>query len=240
MRVKAPTVGIVLPASKTIAANIAILSQDGEQLSQPDIAKRMGMSPKTFWTMKEGAGNPQLENIEKAAKFFKRPLWHLLVENGHTLPRDFDPFLPPKADVPDGHVRIAVLDASPSAGPGAQPVDYAAVLGHIDVAQAWATKRLGAGLADVRALPVSGDSMQPTINDGDLAFVDTSCKRFDGEGIYVLVFNDTLLIKRLTADFPTKKLRVRSDNERHGEHLAREDELSICGRVKAWLAVKAG
>lgn len=200
----------------------------------------MGLSPKTFWTLKDGSGNPQLENIEKAAKFFRRPLWHLLVENGHTLPRDFNPFAVQVQAEPPDHIRIAVLDAWPSAGPGGQPVDYAAVLGHIDVAQSWASKRLGNNLANIRALPVSGDSMQPTISDGDLAFVDTSCRRFDGEGIYVLVFNDTLLIKRLTADFPTKKLRVRSDNERHGEHLAREDELQICGRVKAWLAVKAG
>jgi SOS-response transcriptional repressor LexA len=198
----------------------------------------MGMSAKTFWTLKEGAGNPTLENIEKVAAYLKRPLWQLLVKDGHKLPRDFDPLKLPVPNIEGGHVRIAVLDAAQSAGPWGEPLEFPVVLGHIDVAEAWAKKLLGHNLEHVRALPVSGDSMIPTLNEGDLAFVDTSCKRFEAEGIYVIVFNNALLIKRLTADLATQHIRVQSDNALHSTQQMREDELTICGRVKAWLAVK--
>lgn len=144
-----------------------------------------------------------------------------------------------QADQPSaGNVRFPVLELAASAGPGSEPADYAAVLGHIDLAEQWARKRLGERLDRIRVLPVKGDSMSPTINDGDLAFVDTSCNHFEGEGVYVLVFNRTLLIKRLSADFATQRIQILSDNERHKPALAREDELTICGRVRAWMSVK--
>jgi phage repressor protein C with HTH and peptisase S24 domain len=137
-----------------------------------------------------------------------------------------------------GTVRFPVLELAASAGPGREPADYAAVLGHIDLAEQWARKRLGDRLDRVRALPVKGDSMSPTINDGDLAFVDTGCNHFEGEGVYVLVFNQALLIKRLTADFTARRIKVVSDNKQHESQLASEDELTICGRVRMWMSVK--
>lgn len=137
-----------------------------------------------------------------------------------------------------GNVRFPVLELAVSAGPGREPADYAAVLGHIDLAEQWARKRLGERLDRIRALPVKGDSMSPTINDGDLAFVDTGCNHFEGEGIYVLVFNHALLIKRLTVDFSARRIKVVSDNKQHESQLAGEDELTICGRVQAWMSVK--
>lgn len=224
--------------AQVIAANIQELTKQGDAMTQPDLAKRMGMSSKTFWTLKEGTGNPQLENIEKAAAYFRRPAWQLLVKDGHKLSRDFDPTKQPATQIEAHHVRIAVLDASPSAGPGGEPVDYPMVLGHIDVAEAWARKRLGGRLEHIRALPVSGDSMSPTINDGDLAFVDTSCTHFAADGVYVIVFNDALLIKRLSADLASRKIRVKSDNALHEPQLVPEEGLTICGRVKSWLSIK--
>jgi phage repressor protein C with HTH and peptisase S24 domain len=93
----------------------------------------------------------------------------------------------------------------------------------------------------IRALPVSGDSMSPTINEGDLAFVDTSCRSFEAEGIYVIVFNNSLLIKRLVVDLAAQRIEVRSDNAKMPTQFIAQAQLAgltICGRVKAWLAVK--
>lgn len=231
----------MLLGARTIADNIREMLKTGDSLAQPELAKRMGMSPKTFWTLKEGSGNPQLENLEKAARFFRRPVWHLLVKDGHKLARDFDPFSVAPPSIEEGHVRILALDAAPSAGPGRSPVDYPAVLGHIDVAEAWARKHLGRNLDSIRALPVSGDSMSPTLNEGDLAFVDIECRHFEADGIYVIIFNETLFIKRLVVDFSTQRVEIRSDNERVPTRSVSKSELNelvICGRVKAWLSVK--
>lgn len=201
----------------------------------------MDVADGTLGRIKYATGNPQLDNICQIAEFFKLSPWQLLVKDGFKLPRDFDPFKQPVPVIEPGHIRIAVLDAVPSAGPGGEPVDYPAVLGHIDVAESWARKRLGGNLDTMRALPVSGDSMSPTINEGDLAFVDTSCNRFETEGIYIIVFNGSLLIKRLVVDLASQRIEVRSDNTKLPTQYITQAEmtgLTICGRVKAWLAVK--
>ena len=231
----------MLLSAQTIAENLRELARLGEDLSQPELAKRMGIASKTFWTMKEGGGNPQLENIEKAARYFRRPAWQLLIPDGHKLPKDFDPF---KASVPaieDGHTRILVLETFPPAASSGESVDWPAVLGHIDVAEAWAHKHLGQAVDRIRALPVQGDAMTPTINEGDLAFVDTGCNRYETDGIYVIIWNKRLFIKRLVADFAYDRIEVRSDNMMSPPwHIpaTQIDSLTICGRVKTWLAVK--
>lgn len=229
------------PSAQTIAENLRELARLGEELSQPELAKRMGVASKTFWTMKEGGGNPQLENIEKAARYFRRPAWHLLIPDGHKLPRDFDPFKAPVPTIEGGCMRIPVLEAFPYAGSSGEPVDWPVVLGHIDVAEGWARKHLGQAVERIRALPVQGDSMSPTIKEGDLAFVDTSCNRYETDGIYVIVWSERLFIKRLVADFAHDWIEVRSDNPMSPTwHISATqiDNLTVCGRVKAWLAVK--
>lgn len=231
----------MLLTAQTIAENLRELTRLGEDLSQPELAKRMGIASKTFWTMKEGGGNPQLENIEKAARYFRRPVWQLLIPEGHKLPRDFDPLKVPLPAIEGGHLRIPVLEAFPYAGAGGEPVDWPAVLGHIDVAEGWARKHLGQAVERIRALPIQGDSMSPTINEGDLAFVDTGCTRFETDGIYVIVWNDRLFIKRLVANFAHDRLEVCSDNPMSPPwHIpaTQINNLTICGRVKTWLAVK--
>lgn len=223
---------------KALSDNLSALLKRYPDVSRLDLSRRMNVADGTLGRIKYGTGNPQLDNIVQIAEFFRLEPWQLLIENGHQLPRDFDPFRAPRPVLPGGHVRIEVLDVAPSAGPGGQPQDHAMVLGHVDLAESWARKRLGSNLDNVRALPVKGDSMSPTINEGDLVFVDIACRHFEAEGIYVLVFNRALLIKRLSADHAKRRIRILSDNASHEPQLATEDELTICGRVKAWLAMK--
>lgn len=226
---------------KALSDNLSELLNRYPDVSRLELSRRMSVADGTLGRIKYGTGNPQLDNICQIAEFFKINPWQLLVKDGYKLPRDFDPFKQPVPMREDKHIRIAVLDAAPSAGPGGEPVDFPVVLSHIDVAEAWARKRLGNNLDPIRALPVAGDSMSPTINDGDLAFVDTSCCTFDTEGIYVIVWNDRLFIKRLVADFVGQRIEVRSDNDKVPTQYipaSAIDGLTICGRVKVWLAVK--
>lgn len=223
---------------QALADNLSELLKKYPNVSRLDLSRRMNVADGTLGRIKYGTGNPQLENICQIADFFKLNPWQLLVKNGHKLPRDYDPFKQPLPSITPGHIRVPLLDASPSAGPGGEPVDWPAVLDHIDIAEGWARKHLGSQVERIRALPVQGDSMSPTINEGDLAFVDVGCTHFDAEGIYIVVFNQALLIKRLSADFSSGRIKIQSDNGRHETQFAREEDLTICGRVKAWLAIK--
>lgn len=91
-------------------------------------------------------------------------------------------------------------------------------------------KRLG----KIFALPVVGDSMEPTLPNGSFVFIDTTHIVPSPEDIYALDFGDGLMIKRLKMVPRSDKIMVMSDNERYGtDELLRED-VRVYGRVVAW------
>lgn len=64
-------------------------------------------------------------------------------------------------------------------------------------------------LKNVRAIEVDGDSMRPTLNEGDFVIIEEN-SAFSGEGIYVLQYDGVLLVKRLQPDFDG--IEILSDN----------------------------
>lgn len=63
----------------------------------------------------------------------------------------------------------------------------------------------------VKILTVNNDSMSGTIETGDLVFIDSSKTQYDGDGIYIFLFQNTLFIKRLQKVID--KFLVISDND---------------------------
>lgn len=98
-----------------------------------------------------------------------------------------------------------------SAGPGATPDDERTA-GHFAFSTR-AMRDMTANPGEVSAIKVSGDSMVPTLGDGDDIMVDLS----DGverlrDGIYVLRFDDALNVKRIARNPVDRGLTVKSDN----------------------------
>ncbi len=75
-------------------------------------------------------------------------------------------------------------------------------------------RRLGAGGSDhLSMLRVQGDSMAPTLADGDQLLIDGSEQgRRIRDGIYALRIDDMRLVKRLSIHPATGRLSIRSDN----------------------------
>lgn len=150
--------------------------------------------------------------------------------------------LPSQSGIPEGHVRIPVLDLTAQAGHGSEPEDYPAVREYLDLVEGYVRNTLRSNPDNLRILPARGDSMAPTIQDGDLLFVDTGVTHFDEEGIYVIVWAGALLVKRLTADYDSRRIEIRSDNAvAYPSKLVppeRMDELSIRGKVRSWWSLK--
>src|SRR5690625_1155040 len=140
------------------------------------------------------------------------------------------------------HVKLPILEVSPAAGAGREPVDYPAVIDYLELPESWVLHRLGRDLSKYRVLPVSGDSMSPTINDGDLVFVDTSVTSYQSNGVYVIIWHDRLLIKRLRASLSSGKIEIASDNEAayptEAVSLEELNKLHICGLVRCWWSIK--
>ena len=108
-------------------------------------------------------------------------------------------------------VVVPRLSVGASAGPGALSDDETET-GAIAFDPLW-LRRLGARPGSLSMIAVQGESMVPTLNDGDEILVDQS----DGaerirDGIYVLRFDDALLVKRLALNPATRRLNIRSDN----------------------------
>ena len=87
-------------------------------------------------------------------------------------------------------------------------------------------------------IKVKGYSMQPTLQDNDLLFVDSSKKEIFNNKIYIINENNNLKVKRLIRESPfSNKAIVKSDNQIDGEYPPYEidfekmDDNFICGQV---------
>ena len=91
---------------------------------------------------------------------------------------------------------------------------------------------------NIAVIKVKGFSMQPTLQDGDLLFVDLSKKEIFNNRIYIINENNLLKVKRLIRESPfSNKATVKSDNQIDGEYPPYEVDLQnindnfICGQV---------
>lgn len=129
--------------------------------------------------------------------------------------------------------RIDVLDVSASAGDGSPSKDVVEVIRSIEYVPDQARVIFGnRPESSVKLINVRGDSMEGTIEPGDLIFVDVAVSNFDGDGIYVFDFNGDMFVKRLQK--VKTELIVISDNPRYREWSISEEEmdmLHVAGRV---------
>tara|TARA_R110002167_G_scaffold42512_6_gene129124 strand:- start:2159 stop:2947 length:789 start_codon:yes stop_codon:yes gene_type:complete len=98
--------------------------------------------------------------------------------------------------------------------------------------------RIGVPPSRLAALPVQGDSMYPTLKDGDVIFVDTGHRMPSPDGIYALADDyGGVIVKRLESHSSNGSVRIISDNDRHGTYERNEEDMFIFGRfVGRWTA----
>lgn len=131
-----------------------------------------------------------------------------------------------------GMIRVPRLDVDASAGHGAI-AEGEEVVAHIAFDPNWLRQLCKGGTNKLSFIRVQGDSMSPTLADGDDILVDGA----DGadrlrDGIYVLRREDTLMVKRLAINPFAARATVSSDNPAYPEW--RDCDLStlaIIGRV---------
>lgn len=126
---------------------------------------------------------------------------------------------------------VPLYAAQASAGGGAF-VDYAPIKDHIPFTPDFMRKRLGRtntkGLLCVYA---RGDSMEPSIGNGDMIMVDTDQSDLSSD-VFAFTYDDTFFIKRLQPQ--PGSLTVISDNPAYPPFTLEQEhmnELSIVGRV---------
>jgi hypothetical protein len=91
-------------------------------------------------------------------------------------------------------------------------------------------KTLASGAPEnIKMLRVQGDSMTPTISEGDFVWVDTSNNYIGSDGIYLIRMATGLAVKRLQAGL--SNIVIKSDNPTYSDITAEVGEVKIVGKV---------
>jgi transcriptional regulator with XRE-family HTH domain len=128
------------------------------------------------------------------------------------------------SELPEGSFVVPLLDQKLSAGPGSYLPEDDEARGLVRV-----PGYLSRYEENVAALPVDGDSMEPTLHRGDMVVCD-SCG-WSGEGIYAIKMGGSGFVKRITK--APGKVVVLSDNPKYPpqEEPEGSEDFEIIGRV---------
>ncbi len=131
-----------------------------------------------------------------------------------------------------GVARVPVYDVRASAGRGLTPEGYVAILEEIEIEERYLRDVLKVRPENALIITVDGDSMEPTFRNNDVVIIDVSRNSFSVDGLYVLTFDDTLLVKRLSRTITADHLLIISDNkDKYPAHELPIDRLRVIGRV---------
>lgn len=137
----------------------------------------------------------------------------------------------------EGFSLVPRYEVRAGAGGGVAQVEMPPNLsGFIAFRTEW-LRRLGVNPATAETLFATGDSMEPTIRDGDLLLLDRAVDRVVDNGIYVLVVGGLILLKRIQSR-RDGSLVLKSDNQHYDDEVVPVDEvhdLKIEGRIR-WIA----
>ena len=208
-----------------------------------DLSERTGISYTHLSRIEGGKRGLSLENVIRIARALEVEPSELTTDFNHEdLERAADlPAIVHPTEIAGDVENLTII--SGAGGGGLQAVEYREDGALVDPAMSdgfWSFPESVKGgwrnLERVKALPVVGDSMEPTLAKGSTVFIDTTHIYPNPEDIYACDYGDGLVIKRLKLVPRSDKIMVISDNRaQYGEpdELLRED-VRVYGRVVAW------
>lgn len=109
-------------------------------------------------------------------------------------------------------ITIDQFDIEVSCGPGINNANYPDFIRSINIPKNEFLEWFGRNkaLPGIQLVTIKGDSMEPTLPNKAIAFVDSNIKEFQGDGIYAFVLDGEAYIKRLQR-IPGKIIAI-SDN----------------------------
>ena len=203
-------------------------------ISPAHVAELAGVNRSFVYDIFRGRSTkPGMEKLEEVSRVLKVERDWLLHGIGDVEGK------PPFIDTPDEtFVAVAHATPRPSMGGGAVVDETLENPGRAyHFRRSWIRDKLKASPSQLRIMHVQGDSMIPTLNDGDAVLVDMSRKTPSPPGIFVLDDGMGLVAKRLehipNSDPPA--VRVISDNAVYGPYERTVDEVHVVGRIR-WFA----
>lgn len=197
-------------------------------ISQAELARLIGIKqPSVFKILSGETRNPK-KILEIATALNVDPHW---LKTGEGDPDPSYRIVEVSEPQNPNTVRIDILDVEASAGNGAylSPTEQGLLSQEFDLT--FFRQQFGrADAKHLKLITVKGDSMAPTLESGDLLYVDISENYFSADGLYVFTFDGQTFIKRLQK--VGKEMLVISDNPTYKEWtFTQDDDVFIHGRV---------
>lgn len=141
---------------------------------------------------------------------------------------------PALLDDPDSFILVPSIKAPVVAGRGKVEETALAAGEPYQLRRSWILHHLQVDPEALRVMHVEGDSMLPTLLDGDMVLVNTARRQPRPPGIFVLFDGLGLVVKRLEllAESEPPRVRVVSDNPAYQSCESSLEEIRIFGRVR--------
>ena len=210
----------MLSFSEVIERVKDILSKEieGRKVYDKDVASALGISKEYFSMLKKRDKLPLEELIIFCAKRKISINWLLFDQSPHSLCETTDRF---------AYIKY-FKDINASAGGGAINYEEKHEKLYIDREL---EKFLGKeNIKNIEALNVIGDSMEPTLKDGSIVFIDRSQKDIKKGGIFVISTNAGIFIKRVVLK-TDGSVDLVSENRLYPKENIRCEEVNILGKV---------
>lgn len=212
-------------------------------LTQVTLAKAVGISQQAVMELESGRAKGTKHGAKFARALGQDPLW---LETGEGRMRE-----PARArrqartDMQEAAPELANFERIPvfdvRANARRDPFgDMDAAVSFSMFRTIWLKNLTATPFSQLAVVQMSGDSMEPTLTNGDHALVDTAQLNLRREGIYVLKLDDTMMIRRVTMHPATKRVTITSDNGRYKPYEDLDPEaLEALGRV-IWIGRTMG
>ncbi len=190
-------------------------------------AKRTGLAESLVRKYASGASTPGLDRAAEIADELKYELYWLATGKGPMRKGDAISNTPngyhvesrsnkaatavEQSPAPSEYCYLPLYDVYASAEHGALLNDNKPVTDRLAFKQSWLRGEMGLSPENCCLIHVTGDSMEPTLRERDVAMIDRSHTNIIVDGIYCLRLDGGLLIKRLQR-LMGNKLKVISDN----------------------------
>jgi len=190
----------------------------GKKVFDKDVATALKIPQSTFATMKKRNSIPYEEILEFCAIRKISLNWLFFDQAVDMLKEETEKFF---------HVRY-FSDIRASAGGGADVFDDNYEMLTID--EKVMRNMVGFGSTDLEAIHVDGESMEPTLQNGSIVFVDRTQTNINKDGIFIAATTAGLFIKRIRqrADGMVELI---SDNKNYSPEVLTPEEVSIVGKV---------
>jgi phage repressor protein C with HTH and peptisase S24 domain len=173
-----------------------IYSRKLKGFKQKELANILNVSLPTMNHYESGKRAPNSELLSQIAKTLDCDPGWLLTGEGQAEKKEVLLSDPIPSSTLNDFVLVPRYNIESSVS-GGSVIHSEQIVDHLAFKKSWINKELGTDPKNLLLIYSIGDSMEPTFRSGDLLLVDRNKAQMKGDGIYLINFDDGLIVKRL-------------------------------------------